>query len=63
MPKIKIVFGDAAAVLHEEGASDEKVKDFGTIEEFEFDTEAEIEAFILGMNSADGWLGWTEYQE
>ena len=59
MPTTTIVFGDHAAILHESGYSDDEVSDYGEIQTFEFDTDAELKAFYQGLEALEGWLGWT----
>lgn len=58
---VTIVFGEQAAQHHENGASDEEVLDLGSIETFGFETEAELKAFMLGLESMEGWMGYTIY--
>lgn len=58
---IKIVFGEHAARLHSDGEPDAIVLDEGSIETFTFDTEAELNAFKLGLESMDGWMGYCKY--
>lgn len=61
MPKVKIVFGETASKMHESGLPDDKVKEWGSIEEYSFQTQNEMDAFMLGLEATYGWLGWTEY--
>lgn len=58
---VKIVFGEHASSLHENGASDERVEECGNILEREFETKAEMEAYLQGLDDLDGWMGWTHY--
>ena len=59
--RIKLVLGETAAKMHESGLPDAKVREWGSIEEYTFATRAELDAFILGLNALDGWMGWTEH--
>lgn len=58
---ITIVFGEHASRLHSDGEPDEIVSDEGSIETFTFDTKTELNAFKLGLEAMDGWMGWCEY--
>lgn len=58
---IKVVLGDAAVSLHEKGEFDHAVEAYGSIEEFFFRTQAERDAFVLGLQTMEEWFGWTEY--
>lgn len=58
---IKLVFGDTASSKHLDGATDDEVREWGSIEEFTFATEEELGAFLLGVEAAEGWLGYCEY--
>lgn len=60
---VKLVLGEQASILHTDGASDDVVQDFGSIETFTFNTEAELNAFLQGLETMEGWLGYCEYQE
>jgi len=44
---VYVVFGDSKACK----------------DEFEFDTKKERDAFIMGVNACDGWMGATIYNE
>ena len=59
--RIKLVLGETAAKMHESGLPDDKIGEWGSIEEYTFATRAELDAFILGLNTLDGWMGWTEH--
>ena len=61
MPAIKIVLGEEAAERHQEGLPDSVVTEYGDIDAFVFETQAELDAFVMGLEALDGWLGWTEY--
>ena len=61
--KIKLVFGDTASSMHLYGASDEEVNDFGSIQEFEFQSQAELAAFMKGVDATVGWMDYCWYQE
>lgn len=61
LKKIKIVFGETAAAMHNDGRRDSEVKEWGSIESFTFATQAELDAFLLGLAVMDGWMGYTVY--
>ena len=61
--KVKYVFGTDAVAAHVEGLPDKEVADRGHIEEFAFDTAAELRAFEMGLEAAEGWLDMCVYDE
>lgn len=50
MPKVSILWGKTPEV------GDKAVK-------YDFDTQAELDAFMLGVNEADGWAAFKEVDE
>ena len=60
---IKLVFGNAAIDRHVNGATDEEVRDEGDIVEVEYETKAEFDAFMEGVEMASGWMDYCIYNE
>lgn len=50
MHKISILWGESP-------------EDGDTPTTYKFKTQAELDAFILGISEMDGWLGWNEVEE
>ena len=63
MIKITMIFGEAAVREYEENnalpSEEWLVDNGGVVDEKEFKTEAEYNAYIAGLNDCDGW---TDYQ-
>lgn len=50
---VKILFGSEAVRDYEDGNSKKKLEKL--IQEFTFNTQEEINAFLLGLNVSQGW--------
>lgn len=61
---VTIVFGESAVRKHADGEVNiTKLSEFGSVGTFEFDTDAEMSAFMLGVAAAEGWLDACIYEE
>lgn len=60
--KTTIIFGEAAARVY--GGDDERsrevLREYGGVQDFEFETEAELLAFRMGLEEACGWMDFAE---
>ena len=59
--KATIIFGEYAAKAYCNGGVEEMAEHMGEgqLTVREFDTEAELWAYIMGIDDSDGWLGAT----
>ena len=56
MTKIKVLYGEQRCKEYEQTGDLDKVKStYGDLEELEFNTEEEFEAFKLGLNRGNFW--------
>ena len=57
--KVTVIFGEYAAKAYCSGGLEEmeELYDEGQLTVREFDTKAECDAYIKGIDDADGWLG------
>lgn len=54
-----IVFGDIASKRYAEGETDdEKLEEVGSVQTFTFNSAAEQQAFLDGVDAANGWLDY-----
>ena len=53
MPNVKIQWGGAAC-------KEDLYNENHPYDEYEFDTEAEVNAFLQGVDAMDGWLDWEQ---
>lgn len=54
-----IVFGDLASKRYAEGETDDaKLNEEGSVETFTFNSAAEQQAFLDGVDAANGWLDY-----
>ena len=59
---VTIVFGDSATRRYAEGENSlEKLAGHGSVETFGYDTQAELDAFIEGLDAMNGWMDYCVY--
>ena len=57
--KVTVIFGEYAAKAYMNNGVDGLIahQSDGQLKEREFETEAEMKAYIMGIDDTDGWLG------
>ncbi len=57
--QVNVLFGDEAVSRWNDGQrSREELTEIGSIETVTFDTQAEVNAFRMGLSMMDGWAGY-----
>lgn len=64
MPKVTIVFGEDAA--HRYSCGDRQrpaLEELGAVIDYQFKTQAELNAFVTGVDEAIGWQAYEVWED